>query len=344
MSEMKLKRGLLVVVLCGLFLVCFSLLDDQYDPFARYKSYFTKENEAIIRETITDTNDIDYIVQQKIKPEQYMEFIQIPGFTVKNILCYEAAMREQPSDPTSIVNFVNTYRKDYSVAEFERLVTNYKYASLASYFDNGYLYFKDSNLLLDPAEPLLLLKDKNIVIDYAPKNLVGVDFSIIGSASIVPGEEQVHVREEVIEPLTTMMQEFTKVEPNNVGKLLLTSGYISYTNQIEFWKNAQIQHGTVDFKRYNDYPGQSENQLGFSITLKIVGKDKVEDIEASEEYKWLKENAYKYGFTFRYPLDKEQVTGKSYQPLTLRYVGKSNATELYNSKKVLEEIKPKEID
>lgn len=341
---MKLKRGVLVLVLCAMFLVCFSLLDDHYDPFARYKSYFTKENEDIIRQTITDTNDIDYIVQQKIKPEQYMEFIQVPGFTVKNILCYEAAKNVQPADPTAIVNFVNTYRQDYSVREFELLVTNYSYESLASYFDNGYLYFKDSNLVLDAADPMLLLKDKHIVINYVPKNLVGVDFSIIGSASIVAGEEQVKVREEVIEPLREMMAAFVKAEPSNAGKLLLTSGYVSYTDQIELWKNAQIQYGTVDFKRYSDYPGQSESQLGFTITLKIVGKDKLEDIENSEEYKWLVEHAHEYGFTFRYPKDKESMTGKTYQPLTLRYVGKSNAEDLHDAKKVLEEIKTKELD
>lgn len=89
-------------------------------------------------------------------------------------------------------------------------------------------------------------------------------------------------------------------------------------------------------------PGRSENQLGYTITLRINDISDIEAIEKSKQYQWLSEHAHEFGFIFRYPKDKENITNKTYQVLTLRYVGIENATEIYKSKKAFEEIKAKD--
>ena len=53
---------------------------------------------------------------------------------------------------------------------------------------------------------------------------------------------------------------------------------------------------------------------------------------------WLKDNAYKYGFIIRYPKQKEEVTGKKYQPFTLRYVGEEVAKKLHDLDVGIDEV------
>ena len=47
-------------------------------------------------------------------------------------------------------------------------------------------------------------------------------------------------------------------------------------------------------------PGTSEHNLGLAVDFNYVNND----FENTESYKWLKENAKKYGSVLRYPKDK----------------------------------------
>ena len=57
----------------------------------------------------------------------------------------------------------------------------------------------------------------------------------------------------------------------------------------------------------------------------------------SEEYLYLKNIAYLYGFIIRYPKDKDRVTGYYYKPDHLRFVGKDVAKYLTKNNLTLEE-------
>ena len=54
--------------------------------------------------------------------------------------------------------------------------------------------------------------------------------------------------------------------------------------------------------------------------------------ESTKEFKWLNENAYKYGFILRYPKDKIKQTGYQYEPWHYRYVGVKVAKDIYKNK------------
>ena len=55
------------------------------------------------------------------------------------------------------------------------------------------------------------------------------------------------------------------------------------------------------------------------------------------EYKWLKDNAHKFGFILRYPEDKTDITGYAYESWHYRFVGIDAATDIYESGLTLEE-------
>ena len=85
-------------------------------------------------------------------------------------------------------------------------------------------------------------------------------------------------------------------------------------------------------------PGTSEHQLGLAVDIIDTRLwDLVEAQENQPAQKWLLENSWRYGFIFRYPKDKIDVTGIIYEPWHYRYVGRELAEEIYNSGLTLEE-------
>lgn len=59
--------------------------------------------------------------------------------------------------------------------------------------------------------------------------------------------------------------------------------------------------------------------------------------ETYDLYFWLQENSYKYGFIFRYPGNKTDITGISEEVWHYRYVGKEVTKEIYDKGICLEE-------
>ena len=86
-------------------------------------------------------------------------------------------------------------------------------------------------------------------------------------------------------------------------------------------------------KEWVALPGTSEHQLGIAVDIN-ADKSKCSN---EEVYAWLAENAYKYGFILRYPLEKQEITGTSYEPWHYRYVGEEAALEIYEQGICLEE-------
>lgn len=54
--------------------------------------------------------------------------------------------------------------------------------------------------------------------------------------------------------------------------------------------------------------------------------------------KWIAENAPKYGFIIRYLKDRQDITGITYEPWHIRYVGKENAEYITEHHLTLEEF------
>lgn len=85
-------------------------------------------------------------------------------------------------------------------------------------------------------------------------------------------------------------------------------------------------------------PGTSEHQLGLALDIVDMSNQILnESQEDTAVQKWLMDNSWKYGFILRYPTDKSNTTGISYEPWHYRYVGKQAAKEIYDAQICLEE-------
>ena len=101
---------------------------------------------------------------------------------------------------------------------------------------------------------------------------------------------------------------------------VVDGSYRSYGEQEKIYKS----YDKLDVDKYTTKAGHSEYQTGLSFDLKPYNKDYKEP-KLSEEYIWLKNNAYKYGFILRFTKEKEYVTLISEFVWRLRYVGEEAA-------------------
>ncbi|MDD2410011.1 MAG: M15 family metallopeptidase [Bacilli bacterium] len=110
--------------------------------------------------------------------------------------------------------------------------------------------------------------------------------------------------------------------------IYIASGYRSFEYQKGLYEKNVNKDG--DFaNKYSAKAGHSEHQSGLAIDLNSVDAS----FAATDEGKWVNENAYLYGFIIRYPKEKGQITGYKCEPWHLRYVGLDLAEKLYNDGK-----------
>lgn len=85
-------------------------------------------------------------------------------------------------------------------------------------------------------------------------------------------------------------------------------------------------------------PGSSEHEAGLAADI-VYLRDQVldESQEQNDTQQWLIEHCMEYGFILRYPRDKQNITGITYEPWHYRYVGKKAAAEIMSRGICLEE-------
>ena len=111
------------------------------------------------------------------------------------------------------------------------------------------------------------------------------------------------------------------------------SGFRSYDQQLNLYNTYVGREGKDAADRYSARPGHSEHQSGLAFDLNSFD----DNFDTTPEGKWLAAHAWEYGFTLRYPKDKEDITGFMYEPWHVRYVGYEVAKALKDSGQVLEE-------
>ncbi len=80
-------------------------------------------------------------------------------------------------------------------------------------------------------------------------------------------------------------------------------------------------------------PGASEHHLGLAFDMTVPG----EQFSNTKQHLWLAEHCWEYGFILRYPKEKEDITGFSYEPWHIRYVGTAHSIPMRDEGLCLEE-------
>lgn len=114
------------------------------------------------------------------------------------------------------------------------------------------------------------------------------------------------------------------------------STYRTYDYQSNLYNNYAKRDGVNNADTYSARPGFSEHHTGLAIDVDNITKIYT-DFEETEEFTWMQENSYKYGFILRYPKDKENITGYIYEPWHYRYVGLSVAKYIHENNLTFEE-------
>lgn len=135
------------------------------------------------------------------------------------------------------------------------------------------------------------------------------------------------VEPEVYEALNEMNSDF---EHEYVNK----SGYRSYWDQKAVFENYCNIYGYEEADTFSSQAGHSEHQTGYTMDLDSFE----ESYGSTPEGIWLAENCWRYGFIIRYPKGKEDITGYTYEPWHVRWLGKSTAKLVYDSGLTLEEF------
>ena len=177
----------------------------------------------------------------------------------------------------------------------------------------------------------ILLNKYNLVSkSYKPKNLVKV--------STEYAKENILLTEETKNQFI-LMAEAAKKE--NLT-LYAISGYRDYTYQENLYNN----YYSIDGNKANEYsskPGHSEHHTGLAIDISNKTTS-YEEFDKTEEFKWMQENAHKYGFILRYPEDKTNETLYQYEPWHYRYVGIKISTYIKKHNISFEEYYVKHIE
>ncbi|MEL4106644.1 D-alanyl-D-alanine carboxypeptidase family protein [Oscillospiraceae bacterium WX1] len=122
-------------------------------------------------------------------------------------------------------------------------------------------------------------------------------------------------------------------------KIFATSAYRSYDKQAAVYDSFYTPDDPTAQDRLAARPGYSEHQTGLAVD--VIRSNTA--LTSTSTYKWYVKNAYKYGFIIRYPDGKESVTGYSFEPWHLRYVGVKLATAVYKSGLTFDEYYAQEI-
>lgn len=125
------------------------------------------------------------------------------------------------------------------------------------------------------------------------------------------------------------------------GQLTLNSGFRSYKTQDSLFKGVAKSQGESQALLKAAKASFSEHQTGLAVDISFPaqGCAVMTCFGETKAGKWISENSWRFGFVIRYKLGTEAITGYSYEPWHLRYVGLEVA-KLYSESgmKTLEEF------
>ena len=211
-----------------------------------------------------------------------------------------------------------TYQKENNSLSIEDVITHVNIGIDQPYYTNT----KPSENL--NTNLILVNKYNYVTQDYIPENLEPIDTAYARSGMQLVSEAK------------NAFEELSQKAKEDGMTILATSSYRSYDYQVNLYNNYVETDGKQAADTYSARAGYSEHQTGLAVDV-YNGVIPYTSFEETEEFTWMQQNAYKYGFILRFPEDKTNITGYQYESWHYRYVGKEIAEEIYKNNLTLEE-------
>ena len=188
--------------------------------------------------------------------------------------------------------------------------------------------------------------------DFAPENLVPVD------TAYTTGGKSIELEKKVAEAVISMLD---AMKADGIDNVTVTSAYRTYQYQEKLFngyiEKEKAAHPTwsdeearAEVLTYSAAPGTSEHQTGLCVDLFT---DEMEGLynygsetpnnpydkgfAETDAFEWLCAHAHEYGFILRFPENKTDITGYSYESWHYRYVGEKHAKKIFEEGITLEE-------
>ncbi len=199
------------------------------------------------------------------------------------------------------------YQKEFPNISFEDVVTRVNIGLDKPYYTNT------KKTPYQNKDYILVNKYIYMENDYIPENLEDLDTSYSRSGM------------KLVKSAKDSLEKMIESAKNDGYTIRVMSSYRSYNYQVNLYNRYVNTDGKEAADTYSARPGFSEHQTGLCVDIDD-SKINYTNFEKSESFKWMQENAHLYGFILRYPEDKTEITGYTYESWHYRYVGKEIAT------------------
>ncbi len=303
-KRLKLKKKVYYFGAFIVFLIVGILLGINYYNDYQYKQtneYKLLEKGYSLEDTKTIFAKLSETEQQKMidndKDDKIISLLEQKYFLEKNLEDYkEYINKNNETDYAKVISIVNVH-------------ANHKWYQLE----------------LNTNEDLSMLMNVNkfyaLSETYTPENLKNIDLTYAYD------EEG---KNKLIDYAYDKFLELWQAANDQGFYLMVTSSYRDYESQKEIYDYRVSTWGERKADETAARPGHSEHQTGLVIDMTSKTEPLADSFTDSEAYKWLKENAYKYGFIERYPEGKTYLTGYNPESWHWRYVGLEAAKTMHD--------------
>lgn len=305
MKTMKfnyVRFGIFIAIVISIIVGIVILINHiNYTKTYEYKLLQIGYNEDEIKIIESKLNDKDKdILLKKEYNTMYVSFFEEKYFIFSNLEKYlEYKSDNDEISNTEVVSIINTEAN-------------------IDWFDNE----KETDI--SKGELMLVNRMYGLSSDYEPNDIIEVPIKYAYSGK--------KLRSVVVDNLALLCDAASE----EGYTFVVSEGYRTYKEQTDLYNSYAESYGKSEADLYVARPGHSEYETGLSLDLVPYNKEYKKPME-SKEYIWLRENAYKYGFIFRFDEEKEELTKFSADTWRLRYVGVDASTLINNEKICYEE-------
>ena len=187
----------------------------------------------------------------------------------------------------------------------------------------------------DKNDPNLVLVNKETTVDedYVPDELVYIDESM-------RAEDRAPQYQRMQPEAAEAFEELVNAAAAEGLTIKVTTAYRPYSYQADLYYYYLAVKGEEWTQQYSAPPGTSEHQTGLAadVSCESIGYELDVSFGETAEGIWLEQHAAEYGYILRYQDGMEDITGYSYEPWHIRYVGKEAAKVITEDDITLEEF------